>query len=63
MVDRQKLHHKSIDFEKFKVEHDVDIIYLYDELIKLYNHDFENSRLNHVKISIVWDVFYWITIF
>lgn len=39
------------DFEKFKgIEHDVDIIYLtYDELIKLYNHDFENSRLNHVK--------------
>jgi hypothetical protein len=47
----------NLDFEKFKVEHDVDIIYLaYDELIKLYNHDFENSRLNHVKISIVWDV-------
>lgn len=39
------------DFEKFKgTEHDVDIIYLtFDELIKLYNHDFENSRLNHVK--------------
>lgn len=39
------------DFEKFKgIEHDVDIIYLtYDELMKLYNYDFENSRLNHVK--------------
>jgi hypothetical protein len=59
MVDRQKLHHKS-DFEK-GIEHDVDIIYLaYDELIKLYNHDFENSRLNHVKISIVRDVFDWL---
>lgn len=39
------------DYEKFKgIEHDVDIIYLtHEELIRLYEHDFENSRLNHTK--------------
>ena len=39
------------DFEKFKgVEHDVDIIYLtHEELMLLYNYEFENSRLNHTK--------------
>ena len=39
------------DFEKFKgVEHDIDIIYLtFDELMRLKNYDFKNSRLEHVK--------------
>jgi integrase len=48
-IDKDYNSHR--DFEKFKgIEHDVDIIYLtHDELIRLYNHDFENSRLNHTK--------------
>jgi integrase len=39
------------DFENFKApEHDIDIIYLtFDELMKLYEKDFETDRLNHVK--------------
>jgi integrase len=46
-----KNYHTKREFEKFKgTEHDVDIIYLtFDELMLLYNHDFENSRLNHTK--------------
>jgi integrase len=46
-----KNYHTKREFEKFKgIEHDVDIIYLtFDELMLLYNHDFENSRLNHTK--------------
>jgi integrase len=46
-----KGYNKYREFEKFKgIEHDVDIIYLtHDELIRLYEHDFENSRLNHTK--------------
>ena len=46
-----KGYNKHRDFEKFKsVEYNVDIIYLtHEELMKLYNHDFENSRLNHTK--------------
>lgn len=39
------------DYEKFKgIEHDVDIIFLtFDELTRLYNYDFGNSRLNHAR--------------
>ncbi|KVV13403.1 site-specific integrase [Flavobacterium sp. TAB 87] len=46
-----KNYHTNREFEKFKgIEHDVDIIYLtFDELMLLYNRDFENSRLNHTK--------------
>jgi integrase len=46
-----KGYNKNREYEKFKsVEHDVDIIYLtHDELIRLYEYNFENSRLNHTK--------------
>ena len=46
-----KNYNKLRDFEKFKgIEHDVDIIYLtHDELIRLFEYNFENSRLNHTK--------------
>jgi integrase len=46
-----KGYNKYREYEKFKgVEHDVDIVYLtLDELMKLYNFDFGNSRLNHTK--------------
>lgn len=39
------------DFEDFKAsEHDIDIIYLtFEELMKLYEHEFKIDRLNHVK--------------
>lgn len=38
-------------YEKFKApEHDIDIIYLtFDELMKLYEKDFDNDRLSHVR--------------
>jgi integrase len=46
-----KGYNKNRDYEKFKSKsHDIDIIYLtFDELIKLYSHNFESSRLNHTK--------------
>lgn len=46
-----KDYNNNREYEKFKgIEHDVDIIYLtHDELIRLYEYDFENSRLNHTK--------------
>lgn len=39
------------DFEDFKApEHDIDIIYLtFDELMSLYNYEFDNERLTHVR--------------
>ncbi len=44
-------YHKNLDYKKFKVkEDDIEVIYLtMDELLHLYNHTFENNRLNHVK--------------
>ena len=47
----EKGYNKHREYEKFKgIEHDVDIIYLtHDELIRLYEFDFESSRLNHTK--------------
>ncbi len=39
------------EFEKFRaVEHDIDIVYLtFEELMKLYEKDFESDRLSHVR--------------
>ncbi len=47
----KKDYHKNRNFEDFKApEHDIDIVYLtFDELMKLYNHEFENERLSHVR--------------
>ena len=47
----EKGYNKNREYEKFKSKsHDVDIIYLtFDELLRLHNHDFGNSRLNHAK--------------
>ena len=43
--------HKNIDFHKFKrVEDEIEVIYLEkEELIALYEYDFENTRLNNVR--------------
>ncbi len=47
----EKGYNKNRYYEKFKApEHDIDIIYLtFEELIRLYNLKFENSRLEHAR--------------
>lgn len=47
----EKGYNSNRNYEKFKApEHDVDIIYLtFDELMRLFNHEFENKRLSHVR--------------
>lgn len=47
----EKGFHSNRDYEKFiAIEHDIDIVYLtFDELMKLYNHKFDNDRLSHVR--------------
>lgn len=47
----EKGYNKNREYEKFKSKsNDIDIIYLtFDELLKLYNYDFESSRLNHTR--------------
>lgn len=47
----EKGYNTSRDFEKFKAsEHDIDIVYLtFEELMKLYEKDFDSDRLSHVR--------------
>ena len=47
----EKGYNTNREFEKFRaVEHDIDIVYLtFEELIKLYEKDFESDRLSHVR--------------
>ncbi|MFP3598217.1 phage integrase SAM-like domain-containing protein [Chryseobacterium sp. SIMBA_029] len=47
----KKGYHEKRTFENFKaLEHDVDIIYLtFEELMKLYEKEFANDRLSHVR--------------
>lgn len=44
-------YHKNLDFKKFKaISNNTEVIYLtMDELMLLYNYDFESKRLEHVK--------------
>lgn len=46
-----KEYHNNINFKKFKAtENEIEVIYLtMDELMKLYNFEFDTIRLNHVK--------------
>ena len=46
-----KEYHNNLKYKKFKAREDeTEIIYLtMDELMKLYNHDFESDRLNQVR--------------
>ena len=47
----EKGYHSNREYEKFiATEHDIDIVYLTcDELMKLYNHEFDTDRLSHVR--------------
>jgi integrase len=47
----KKGYSQNRNFEDFRAsEHDVDIVYLtFEELMGLYNHEFENNRLAHVR--------------
>lgn len=47
----EKGYNTTREFEKFRaVEHDIDIVYLtFEELMKLYEKDFESDRLSHVR--------------
>jgi len=47
----EKGYNTNREFEKFKaVEHDIDIVYLtFDELLKLYEKEFESDTLSHVR--------------
>lgn len=47
----EKGYNNNREFEKFRaVEHDIDIVYLtFEELMKLYEKDFESDRLSHVR--------------
>lgn len=47
----EKGYNTSRDFEKFKAaEHDIDIVYLtFEELMKLYEKEFESDKLSHVR--------------
>jgi len=47
----EKGYNTNREFEKFRaVEHDIDIVYLtFEELMKLYEKDFESDRLSHVR--------------
>ena len=47
----EKGYNTNREFEKFRaVEHDIDIVYLsFDELMKLYEKDFNNDRLSQVR--------------
>lgn len=51
--------HANLKFEKFKsFEHEKEVIYLTkDELISLYNHNFENARLDHVRDTFCFGCF------
>jgi integrase len=44
-------YHNNVEFRKFKrMEDDIEVIYLtMDELLTLYNHDFESRRLSNVR--------------
>src|SRR5690606_9065647 len=44
-------YHENFTYQKFKkLEDDTEVIYLtMNELLKLYNHDFESKRLDHVR--------------
>ncbi len=47
----EKGYNTTREFEKFRaVEHDIDIVYLtFEELMKLYEKDYESDRLSHVR--------------
>lgn len=47
----EKRYNTNREFEKFRaVEHDIDIVYLtFDELMKLYEKEFESDTLSHVR--------------
>lgn len=47
----EKGYNTNREFEKFRaVEHDIDIVYLtFEELMKLYEKDFDSDRLSHVR--------------
>lgn len=47
----EKGYNANREFEKFRaVEHDIDIVYLtFEELMKLYEKDFDSDRLSHVR--------------
>ncbi|MGB4448338.1 MAG: site-specific integrase [Cloacibacterium sp.] len=47
----EKGYNTNREFEKFRAaEHDIDIVYLsFHELMKLYEKDFDNDRLSHVR--------------
>lgn len=47
----EKGYNTTREFEKFRaIEHDIDIVYLtFEELMKLYEKDFESDRLSHVR--------------
>lgn len=44
-------YHENLEFKKFKtIQNDIEVIYLtMDELMKLFNHNFDSRRLEHVK--------------
>ncbi|WP_405610837.1 tyrosine-type recombinase/integrase [Polaribacter sp. Asnod1-A03] len=52
-----KEYHNNLKYKKFKAKEDeTEIIYLtMDELMKLYNHDFESPRLNQVRDMYVFN--------
>jgi integrase len=52
-----KEYHNNLKYKKFKVKEDeTEIIYLtMEELMKLYKHDFESSRLNQVRYIYVFN--------
>jgi integrase len=52
-----KEYHDNLKYKKFKARQDeTEIIYLtMEELMKLYNHDFENNRLNEVRDMYVFN--------
>ncbi|WP_010177360.1 site-specific integrase [Aquimarina agarilytica] len=47
----ERKYHENLEFKKFKtVSNTIEVIYLtMDELMKLYNYEFESKRLEHVK--------------
>ena len=47
----ERNYHTNIEYKKFKArERDIEVIYLtMNELLKLYNYNFEKTRLNRVR--------------
>jgi hypothetical protein len=61
----EKGYNTNREFEKFRAaEHDIDIVYLsFDELMKLYEKEFDNDRLISSPRLLLYGLFYRIKIF